>query len=176
MISFAILSFNHQLTCHILFESFPNIYQIFYHSFLIVFLFFHLQMITVTRAPLQTPPHWSRRPATTLVLHLNPWQLLRVTAMTWKVTNILPNSLLVRNIRVVSHCNESSRNYFLSFDVNFNCTFLFSEQNHCSSESRTAKRDSKSHGDSEHFLDSSKSSQVHANSVTCIKVKNVIIS
>ncbi|XP_048044245.1 B-cell CLL/lymphoma 7 protein family member A isoform X2 [Megalobrama amblycephala] len=34
-----------------------------------------------------------------------------------------------------------------------------SEQNHCSSESRTAKRDSKSHGDSEHFLDSSKSAQ-----------------
>ncbi|XP_056602049.1 B-cell CLL/lymphoma 7 protein family member A isoform X2 [Triplophysa dalaica] len=34
------------------------------------------------------------------------------------------------------------------------------EQNHCSSESTTAKRDSKSHGDSELFLDSSKSAQV----------------
>ncbi|KAA0717305.1 Cilia- and flagella-associated protein 251 [Triplophysa tibetana] len=34
------------------------------------------------------------------------------------------------------------------------------EQNHCSSESTTDKRDSKSHGDSELFLDSSKSPQV----------------
>ncbi|XP_016089999.1 B-cell CLL/lymphoma 7 protein family member A isoform X3 [Sinocyclocheilus grahami] len=34
-----------------------------------------------------------------------------------------------------------------------------SEQNHCLSESITAKRDSKSQGDSEHFLDSSKSAQ-----------------
>ncbi|XP_051552577.1 B-cell CLL/lymphoma 7 protein family member A-like [Myxocyprinus asiaticus] len=33
------------------------------------------------------------------------------------------------------------------------------EQNHSSSESTTAKRDSKSQGDSEHFLDSSKSAQ-----------------
>ncbi|KAI7812940.1 B-cell CLL/lymphoma 7 protein family member A [Triplophysa rosa] len=33
------------------------------------------------------------------------------------------------------------------------------EQNHCSSESTTAKRDSKSHGDSELFIDSSKSAQ-----------------
>lgn len=139
---------------------------------------FHLQMTTVTKAPLQIPPHWSRRTATTLVLHLNPWQLLRVTAMTWKVTNILPNSLLlVRIIRVVSHCNESYKLTILSslsFDVYFNFTFLFSEQNHCSSESRTAKRDGKSQGDSEHFLDSSKSAQVHANRVTCMKVEKKV--
>lgn len=59
-------------------------------------------MITVTRAPSQIHPHWSRRPATTRVLHPNLWQLLRVTAMTWKVTNILPKHL-VRITRMVSY-------------------------------------------------------------------------